>query len=233
MSKLYSFLFFIAVLAGAFPPLASATTYPLNQDLNFKIPTNLTNCNLTISYPNTTDLIQGQLMQDNKGYSNYTINKNLLVLGEYNYFSECGNGNFKITNNGYEATTGQGLFYIIVIIMILTFMYLTYYGAFALPYSNKKDIRGEVVEINWLKYLKVFCALAAYMFTLALVFVTWNLVYAYSDWYALTTWLHYLFRFMYVLALPALVLTFVLTLLRYVSDKRLLDFIKQMGGNGI
>lgn len=94
---------------------------------DLKIPTNESSCLLTISYPNSTNLVFNQSMTINSGYANYSFSG--LNSGDYNYFSPCGQGVLEVTSSGRGSpTTGEalnflGIFGSIFFIAILFFAF--------------------------------------------------------------------------------------------------------------
>lgn len=107
-NKIWLLSLLVGILIISALSLVSAETYPANLNISFKIPTNLTNCNLTLEYANTTLILNGVSMDNKQGYANYTINS--LDVGNYNYYSECKTGIIKITGNGQAASNNLEIF---------------------------------------------------------------------------------------------------------------------------
>lgn len=214
------FLFFFINIIGA-------KTYPQGIEVNFKISTNESSCNITIEYPNTTNLIDNQGMTLATGYAN--INTNFDTIGVYNYYSNCGSGNFEVTTNGNKGDISQILLYIFLGTILIFLFGLSVYGGTKIPLQNIRDNEDGVIQINWRKYLKIFSWAMAYMFLIAIVFVMWNLLYAYAQWFAISKFFFYLYRLLMAFALPTLIGIWLMTLINYINDRKIQKFIKKTG----
>lgn len=101
--KLFLLLFLII-------PLVNALTFEQNQEANIRhavrvndgIPSTNANCNITISYPNGTLLVDVDSMSisSNSNYFNYTLNTTQTsIKGEYDYEITCVDGNLNATES--------------------------------------------------------------------------------------------------------------------------------------
>jgi hypothetical protein len=140
--------------------LSFVSAYKLNTSIDIKIPTNATNCNITVAWPNSSNSVTGQAMIINFGYAHYTLS-NFLVdkSGEYSYFSECGHGSFSVTPNGEEATTGKAVFYIGLLFVLLFFLGISIYF-----FSDTDNLLGKVASIG-----------LGYLLLIAINFIAWNM----------------------------------------------------------
>ena len=153
--KIFVFLIFVI----AFLSLVSSFNYPSNKQIDFKIPTNKSSCNLTISN-STTDIILNQVMGINNlsQYANYTLSP--LPQGNYEYFSNCGNGFFQITENG-EPTNNTQLYsriFLLLFFMLLIFLiqwnkrridYDKWYSRIAQKYQTKNTFRWVLSALGY------------------------------------------------------------------------------------
>lgn len=150
-----------------------------NTRVNLKVPcsNNNTLCsasataNITIFYPDKTDVIRNAVMTNNPTYFNYTILENMTFMtGEYTYIAYGDDGglkdsytdSFTITPNGEEATTGRAVFYIgfLAVLVISLIVCL-------IAYSHC-DPRPEA----WGKYAILSLS---YLLGMAFTFIAWNL----------------------------------------------------------
>lgn len=103
-----------------------SSAYIKDTAIDLKISTNSSPCNVTITYPNTTNFIYNKPMTMGTGYANYTLN--ITELGNYGYYSDCGNGIIEVTPNGESNASGiflvfiYFLFIISIIGLIVTFI---------------------------------------------------------------------------------------------------------------
>lgn len=117
--SLFFFLFLIS--------FTSAQTYNQESIIDLKISTNLTNCNLTVAYPDSSNLVFEVPMSINKGYANYTLAP-LTEIGIYQYFSECGSGTFEVTSGTNDGS-----------ITLFIFLYILFYGITILGLIKKHE----------------------------------------------------------------------------------------------
>lgn len=162
---------------------------------------------------------------------------NFSDLGLHSYFIHCNNtafggavkGTFEVTRTGYSSTTPQMLLYSLMILVLMSLLVLCLIGGSRIQFKNVRNRDDEVIQINWRKYLKIFCWTSAYMLTIAIVFIIWNLLYAYADWYNITLFFRYLYQLLMVFALPVLIGSIIMAIINYISDKKIKKFIDKMG----
>jgi hypothetical protein len=114
-----------------------------------------TNCTITIFYPDSSVLIDGENMTHNTNYFNYTITgDNLTQLGEYSSSVSCvGSDNgfttfmFLVTPNGEEPTTGRAVFYGILFTSLMIFLVV------AVSQLGKKEGYGWTVGLISFSYI--------------------------------------------------------------------------------
>lgn len=134
--------------------LVSAATYEQNKELNLKVPcinnntfcSSSATCNLTILYPNSSNLVYGQAMTNAGTYHNYTLTPaETKVTGEYSTTVVCEDGaengyttfNFKITPSGNLADEGTGSSAIAIIVFVIGLSFLFIYLAINLREEHK------------------------------------------------------------------------------------------------
>lgn len=132
-------------------------------------------CNVTVVYPNNTIMINNQLMTNNNAYHNYTISQSQnSVKGIYEVFGECTDGgvsqvfdfDYKVNGNGYPLDTSDSIIYVVYLIGFISVFLLSLYGAIKIPYKNKMNEFGEVIDVNYMKYVKMLCVLNIYVMLL-------------------------------------------------------------------
>lgn len=217
------------------------------QAFNLTIHTTNNSDGKVITSPNCTLQIQnstGGLVIDDVSFTkisnhhNYYLSSgNFSTNGFYDLFIDCedvGIGgfasvSFKVTTKGVEGTTPQILLYIFMECLLILFLMMCLYGAFTIPYQNEKNNNQETISINWKKYLKIFCFGMSYFLLIAIVFIMWNLIYGYSDWSTASNIFHYLFRILWIPAIPGFIIWWIFIIIKYLDDKKIDKFIKKMG----
>lgn len=173
-------------------PLALATTDELrflaeqDTEIDIKEPcfnnatycSSTATCNLTILDPNHNILINNIQMQNQNAYHNFTLNTSATnPLGVYEATVMCmdGTGNgfdtfyFKITPNGQEPSTVQGIVYVVLLFIFMILATMTILGAYHTDSSNAYEF-GKLIKITWGKYVKLGLFLLSYFF-LVIIFL--------------------------------------------------------------
>lgn len=188
----------------------------VSQVYDLKIPTNETSCNVTISFLNSTNLIENQETTINVGYANYTLN--LPLNGDYYYYSNCGFGTF---NQNGELTTGTGLIYFLVTLFAFSIFCLLMFLFVNITGENPRDETGGYLGINYKKYLKTA------LFPLVYVSFLWffNFIIGLSNTYlGLTLYVNtlgFIFEIMIKLVYPVVVVTIIWELVLIVRDNNI------------
>ena len=108
LNKNYILLVILFVLSTSVVFAEPSFYFRKGDTVDIKIPciyqntkcSNLTTCNITIIYPNTTAFVHNKQMTNNLEYHNYTLS-NSNVIGEYSTVIYCSN----LLNNTYTAFT--------------------------------------------------------------------------------------------------------------------------------
>jgi hypothetical protein len=135
-------------------------------------------CNITVAYPNNSLLIDNQLATHNSDHYNITL-PNTDTLGLHAYGVYCSNNTnfgtaselyYLINVTGEELNVSKTILYIFVLVISLVLFLLCLYGSIKIPWNNKTDDQGYIVEMNDLKYVKLFLWFITYFF---LLFISW------------------------------------------------------------
>jgi len=211
-------------------PLVSSQTYKINSVIDLKIPTNASSCNVTVTFPNSTNVIYNQTMSTfNTGYANYTFT-NSLLNGEYDYYSNCGSGYIQVTGNGDVLTTPMALLYSLIwIVCFLMFVGLLIYGIAADGNNKRDEMTGYVLDVSNVKYLKIFSLAFCYVILLFLSYFTWMICFAYLDFAFIASIFQFIFYGMAGLTLPLFILFVYLLIANAIRDSK----IKEELGRGL
>jgi hypothetical protein len=126
---LFSILLFLPLVIAAYQEDVELSLLVSCENINCSA-----NNNLTVTYPNSSLLVDNLAMTSGSGYFNYTLTPT--VSGIYFYFVDgddgtAYSGTFEVTPNGEEITTGKaliylGLFSLFLILLITCFIYLIF-----------------------------------------------------------------------------------------------------------
>lgn len=226
---------FIALLFVIFITSFISAISQINQSYNITLSCQDFTCedlNITILYPNATPFIINLPMTNYSDiYAYYSFTPT--IKGNYTYFytdgANIGTGCLLATNTGYDLSLPQMLLYFFIGTILILLFILCLYGGINIKFKNVRNNEEEVIKINWLKYLKIFCWGFFYVLLIALVFVTWTLTWSYSDWNSFSKFLEFLLRLLYALFLPVLFLILLMTIINLIDDNKVNKFIQKTG----
>lgn len=200
-------------------------------------------CNITIKYPNSTEMISNvNMTNNNNGIFNVTLtSNNLSALGTHSWDMFCcdggscdeAHGTFVVTKTGVELTQDKALIYL-GLLVILIFLFIIILGAiYYLPTGDvREEGTGILLSINKLKYLKSVFIVMAYSMLLAIMFTSSNIAYLYLETKMMGNLLFAMFKIMYWMVIPMLFIWFVWIFVSIFNDKevkRMLDRGIEMG----
>lgn len=137
--------------------------------------------NITIFFPNSSLFIVNGTMTNNLGYANYSVTPP--VFGDYIYVffdgSNTTTNSFKATSNGFDLDTQGSLVYLSYFIMLIFFFSITILGIGKLPANNTKDEEGVILQVSYLKYLRLPLWFFSWIFLIGILFLASNLGFAY------------------------------------------------------
>lgn len=227
IKRLYLFVVAIFVIS-----LVSAAQTDVSFDLKVSCEDfTCANVNVTVLYPNSTTLINNQPMTSNGYYANYTLTPT--VNGAYDYYYSDGgntsNGLFIASPTGFTLSIGTSILYAIMLIFLVFIFSLTLYSFIVMDGKNQRNTQGEVISVNWKKYLKMFTFGVCYASMTGILFVLWTLSWAFLEWQALGVFFHYWFRLWFIGGLLFLPFLFIFAIVYYIQDKKIESFINKMG----
>lgn len=225
-------VFIILILALMILPLGSAVdTYKKGSTINIITPCELegggicdpstTNCNISISLPNGTYIIDSLAMTNrSNGDFNFTLkNPQSAYVGRYDRKVTCidrgYNGTlpdyFEVTPTGSKPDTAQGIIYFGVTFIVFISLLLMILGA---VYTDKK-------------YLKLGLSLLSYLLFNWLIFVLWKLSENYLGMAGLGSMLRVFWIVTTVGIFPVFILAFLIVLKEIKDDQFTQNLIKR------
>lgn len=128
---------------------------------------------------------------------------------------------YVITNIKRETTTSESVLYIFLLVLSLFVFLFCLMGAVSLPFSNKRNALGRVIDVSWTKYFKV-----GFMFITYLILV-WimNLAISVTDNLVSLTQFSGFFTMMFnilsKMAYPIFVVMFIFMFVLIIKDLKL------------
>lgn len=213
-------------------PIVSAEVQSLPDPVVQGICANLPQIELNSSYENITfvqwpsgyvDLLNVR-MQKNVFSYNYTY-CNTTMIGTYivNGCSDmsCWNYAFVVTPTGTIPTVTEGILYIAALIVLLIIFFGCFYGAVKIPWDNRRSEEGYVIDINDLKYVKIFLWWITYALAIVIAYIMYSLAYGFLYMNTMAD----IFKWVYWLLLgfffPIVGVSFVVLVARKLNDGKL------------
>ena len=200
-------------------------TFRPGQCVDIKTILNSTSVNIsTIAYPNTTIAISNKPMTAS-GYSfNYTFcDTNTIGSYVYSYNDNDGDvyvNDFSIQPQGEVTSTAGGLIYLtLFVFMIAIFIFLSYTWK-NIDGDNQRNEDGEIVSINYKKYLKIFIFMMAYVCVVALAYFSWNISYGILHFEEMSSLFYRIFRGLFIAMFPLMVIIIIFAVVKFFKEKK-------------
>lgn len=189
-----------------------------------------------VQYPNLSVEIIDTLMTKNGTSYNYTF-CNTNANGDYSYCTLTDVDSidtiackpFEITQSGTSIDTGSSIIYIILASGVFILFSLSFYFMVVVPYSNRANEKGAVIQVVKLKYVK-----------LGLILLTWvlfvwflNILIGLSDNFVNLTMYYGFFSFMFEvmnkISLPLSIVILIIAGIEIIRDTNIQKEIAKFG----
>lgn len=197
---------------------------------------NTTLCTITITRPDGTSLVRNQSMTFvGAGFYQFNLSHTQnKVSGEYGGATICAGTTtasstftYLVSPTGEELTTASGMLYIIVLVLSILIFAFCVFWAIKIPFRNQRDDEGYIIQVNDLKYLKLFLWFFSYGIAIWITFMAWNLSLAFLKFDLTTSLFEYLFKFLTALALPVLILTMIVAFVNLAESKKIREALER------
>ena len=220
-------------------PMVSASDFNLKQNETSDLKlgctdgsgvfcTAVTNCTLTLLDPNMNAIIDTQDMTRQSSYYNYTIDSsNLTSSGEYNgimvcvgtaYYNEFTLG---VSVEGFEPTISDSILYVSLLGLTILLMVLCIAGAFLINGKNEFSMGGDILKINFNKYLKQLLFFIAYLFFMFTTWIAWSISDKFLDLGIGSTIFYYAFIISWIFFFPILIAFTTISIISWILDLKL------------
>lgn len=126
-------------------------------------------CQISLFYPNGSAMVLNDVGNNVNGFCDYSFIAEINgIYGGELYFTDgtdYGRSTFEFLINplgNAELGVPEGILYVIFIIIALLFFLFTLYLSIRIPYSNARNIKGDIVGIEKKKYYKLSMILISY-----------------------------------------------------------------------
>lgn len=196
-----------------------------------------TNCQITVIRPNSSILLNNASMTYAGAYYNYSLGTNETTeLGIYSAIVTCQSStdgfstfNYLITRSGKTLDTSESIIYFLLTTAVFIIFLLGLFASMKIPYRNKTNDEGFIVQITRTKYLKLGSILLTYLLFLWFL----NLLIGVSDNFVnlgiYYGFISFIFQILIGLAWPMFVLFFIWGIFEMIRDFNRKKMIRELG----
>lgn len=192
----------------------------------------LTDCKLSVM-SNGNTLLDNVLMDWNTNYYSYSATT-LTTIGDYSGTVTCTginiaytNFDFKITPSGNISTSGEAIVYIILILVILFFFVLCLIGAIKIESGNYYDVGGNLMKLNYGKYLKMGLFWLSIVILWFLFYLGWEVSNKVLMFNFVGDIFHTLFMILTYLLAPSFIAFTIFAIVQWTGDLKLWELAKR------
>ena len=188
MLKIFNIFIALCILISL---VSAQPIYKQNTDVELNIPctingdicSNAATCQFSIVAPSGNILLNLENMTQNSGVFSYQLYSNQTIeVGQYEFPVTCCDGvncgtrhlTFLITPSGLVGSSGEALTYVILIFVVLTLLTFSIIGGFKIKSKDSYDMGGNLLEVNYGKYLKMGLFFLGILFLWTLLFLGWQ-----------------------------------------------------------
>lgn len=227
----------IILLIIILPSITSANlgTFKQGNCISIRVLSNCSNINLVeVTSFNQTFVINSAMTHIGGQTFNYTF-CNTSQLGMYSYSwndfcidcseGQCGNS-FFVTVTGQESSTSKAISYVLIwIIGLFVFLGLLIVGIYLPAENNRDQMTGYILDVNNLKYVKIFALLFAYLVAMFMAYFSWMICFAYLDMAFLSSIFQFLFYAELVFVLPIFVVGVYILIANWIRDSKISEML--------
>lgn len=188
----------------------------------------------SINFPNSTTIVSNKTMSSLDGRQfNYTLNGTLLyVVGTYNVNGFDNNNevfatDFDVTSNGSKFDVQTSIFYIGAMVLLSFFFLICLFAIGTLPSEDPRDNTGKLMDINYLKHLKLPLVGIAWGLLLAVSYLAWGIAEAYITSSGVVGIFKWCFTILMIGLIIFIPLMFLYTFVRFMEDKKMKRYIER------
>lgn len=188
------------------------------------------NLNATVFYPNSTIFVDNKAMTSNGVYAYYQLTPS--AIGQYNYILYDGgnysNGSFTATGTGSSLDTPKTFVYLGLLALLVFLFLLSVSGFGFLKGGNKRNEMGDIISMNYFKYLKSTLFVLAWGFLIMIFYISSSLT---ANYFVenVSSIFFMLFRLSLILSVPMVIFYGLWVIVNAFNDKK----IKQAMDRGV
>ncbi len=189
-----------------------------------------TDCNITISYENSTIMIDNaNLTNLQNGFFSITLGTNETTpTGIFSGRANCVDGernatttfNYKVTTTGTDISIAEAILYVLAILLMSVVLFFTIMGSINIPFRNPKSDDGRVIDLNKLKYLKVFFIVISYLLLMFIFGTARSITANFLDYDNASAFFNFAYWFMLSFLYPTIVVSLIVTVVVFLTDRK-------------
>lgn len=200
-------------------------------------------CNITIYNPDSSLIISNRVMQNQISFHNYTLNStytnqngnyagNVLCVDGSN--SQTQDFSFLVTPSGYNPTITEGLLAGFLLILCVFIWILCINGYSTIRDNHEYDLGGNLMKVNFNKYIKMGLGFLAYLFFIIVIYMAWKISLKYLMVDFAFTIFDTIFTILWISVPIVFIIFIVTTFIKVVADMKLWELanrnLKPYGG---
>lgn len=239
MLKKNLFLMMFIVLILSMTLAVAQPVYKQNTEVLLSLPCTINGalcspsavCQFSLTTPSGITLFNKVNMTQDGGLFTYQLLANETVeVGSYEFpVTCCDTGNkcatryltFTITPSGAIGSSGEAITYTILILVVLVLLILSIIGAVKTNGDDKYDIGGNLLDLNYGKYLKMGLFFLSVLFLWFLLFLGWQTAEKILMFSFMLTIFHTCFMILTYLLAPVFIVFVILALIKWTADLKL------------
>ena len=221
---------------------AQSYTFTHNENVNFRFRcfdmnnsycSNLTQLIISIEYPNGSNALDNRSMTHNPTYFNVTLPTDTIGTGyKAVIVSPTTNGTlteftYDITYQGRILTTSKAVLYLILLLLIVSTIIFTLYGAMKIRWGYKKDNDGIIISFNQLRWLKPALFFLCYLELFFISGLLLGLSRNYLELDLLSNFFEVMFFIFQALLIPIVPITVMLMIIAFFQNKKIKNLIQR------
>lgn len=193
-------------------------------------------CEAHVYNINGSELIHIENAEPYKDGFNFAYNDSIIPsIGIYSFSIHCNTTNsgsyitdyFEVTATGTTLSLSSTIIYSLLLIVFITLMIMSLIGAVKINGKNEFTMGGDVLRVNFNKYLKIGLYALSYLFLLFVVFISYGISKSFLYLNMVTDILYIVNYLLWILLAPLFIALVVVALIKFVLDLRLQDLAKR------
>ena len=134
---------------------------------------------------------------------------------------------FKINYSGKELSSSQSTIYIGLLGILIFVLFASFFSMGFLPASNTKDEEGRILQVSYLKYLRLPLWLFCYFLFTAIIYLSSNLAFVFLEEQLFANFLLTIFKILLGIAPVIIVILVISFFVKFFHDKEFQNLLNR------